>query len=79
MIPDGWRGNAVFNCMFLNSALRLLVRSSSTALLMLTDAKYVRERQRRGGRAGRGVLGRRSEPVARATRKGAGVLGRLAF
>jgi hypothetical protein len=43
---------------------------------MIEDGiEYVRERQRTG-RAGWGVLGRRSEPVARAKKKGAGWKGR---
>ncbi|GMI29995.1 hypothetical protein TeGR_g13866, partial [Tetraparma gracilis] len=37
MIPDGVRGNVVFLCMILNSALLLLVRSLSYALLMLVS------------------------------------------
>ena len=39
-IPDGRGGSIVFVCMILNSALLLLVRSSSTALLMTMDKKY---------------------------------------
>ena len=41
MIPDGPRGNVVFLCMILNSALLLLVRSLSYALLMLVKPAYV--------------------------------------
>jgi hypothetical protein len=41
MIPDGVRGNVVFLCMILNSALLLLVRSLSYALLMLVNPAYV--------------------------------------
>ena len=41
MIPDGVRGNVVFLCMILNSALLLLVRSLSYALLMLLNPAYV--------------------------------------
>jgi hypothetical protein len=41
MIPDGLRGNVVFLCMILNSALLLLVRSLSYAMLMLVNPAYV--------------------------------------
>jgi hypothetical protein len=41
MIPDGVRGNVVFLCMILNSAMLLLVRSLSYALLMLVRPAYV--------------------------------------
>ena len=41
MIPDGVRGNVVFLCMILNSALLLLVRSLSYAMLMLVNPAYV--------------------------------------
>jgi hypothetical protein len=41
MIPDGLRGNVVFLCMTLNSALLLLVRSLSYAMLMLVNPAYV--------------------------------------
>jgi hypothetical protein len=41
MIPDGLRGNVVFLCMILNSALLLLVRSLSYAFLMLVNPAYV--------------------------------------
>ena len=41
MIPDGIRGNVVFLCMTLNSALLLLVRSLSYAMLMLVNPAYV--------------------------------------
>jgi hypothetical protein len=41
MIPDGMRGNVVFLCMILNSAMLLLVRSLSYALLMLVNPAYV--------------------------------------
>jgi hypothetical protein len=41
MIPDGVRGNVVFLCMVLNSALLLLVRSLSYAFLMLVNPAYV--------------------------------------
>jgi hypothetical protein len=41
MIPDGVRGNVVFLCMILNSAMLLLVRSLSYALLMLVNPAYV--------------------------------------
>jgi hypothetical protein len=41
MIPDGVRGNVVFLCMILNSAILLLVRSLSYALLMLVSPAYV--------------------------------------
>jgi hypothetical protein len=41
MIPDGVRGNAVFLCMILNSAMLLLVRSLSYAMLMLVNPAYV--------------------------------------
>jgi hypothetical protein len=39
-IPNGTRGAAVFGCMILNSALLLLARSASAALLMRVDASY---------------------------------------
>jgi hypothetical protein len=41
MIPDGLRGNVVFLCMVLNSALLLLVRSLSYAMLMLVNPSYI--------------------------------------
>jgi hypothetical protein len=41
MIPDGVRGNVVFLCMILNSALLLLVRSLSYAMLLLVNPAYV--------------------------------------
>jgi hypothetical protein len=41
MIPDGVLGNVVFLCMILNSALLLLVRSFSYAMLMLVNPAYV--------------------------------------
>jgi hypothetical protein len=41
MIPDGARGNVVFLCMILNSALLLLVRCLSYAMLMLVNPAYV--------------------------------------
>jgi hypothetical protein len=41
MIPDGVRGNVVFLCMILNSAMLLLVRSLSFAFLMLVNPAYV--------------------------------------
>jgi hypothetical protein len=41
MIPDGLRGNVVFLCMILNSAMLLLVRSLSYAMLMLVNPAYV--------------------------------------
>jgi hypothetical protein len=41
MIPDGLRGNVVFLCMILNSAMLLLVRSLSYAMLMLANPAYV--------------------------------------
>jgi hypothetical protein len=41
MIPDGVRGTVVFLCMILNSAMLLLVRSLSYALLMLVNPAYV--------------------------------------
>ena len=41
MIPDGVRGNVVFLCMILNSAMLLLVRSLSYAMLMLANPAYV--------------------------------------
>ena len=40
-IPDGLRGKVVFLCMILNSALLLLVRSLSYAMLMLVNPAYV--------------------------------------
>jgi hypothetical protein len=41
MIPDGPRGNVVFLCMILSSAMLLLVRSLSYAMLMLVSPAYV--------------------------------------
>jgi hypothetical protein len=41
MIPDGVRDNVVFLCMILNSAMLLLVRSLSYAMLMLVNPAYV--------------------------------------
>ena len=41
MIPDGLRGNVVFLCMILNSAMLLLARSLSYAMLMLANPAYV--------------------------------------
>jgi hypothetical protein len=39
-IPDGTRGSVVFGCMTLNSALLLLARSASAALLMHAKPSY---------------------------------------
>jgi hypothetical protein len=39
-IPDGTRGTVVFACMILNSALLLLARSASAALLMHVKSTY---------------------------------------
>jgi hypothetical protein len=41
MIPNGVRGSVVFLCMILNSAMLLLVRSFSYAMLMLVNPAYV--------------------------------------
>jgi hypothetical protein len=41
MIPDGLRGQLVFLCMILNSAMLLLLRSLSYAMLMLMSPVYV--------------------------------------
>ena len=41
MIPNGTSMTIVFICMALNSALLLLARSASTALLMLVNPMYV--------------------------------------